>query len=524
MNKALVLIFSLSLSTSVLAQQSQTVLSDFTKVKSQTEAYHQQLNALEWKNPSPGIDDLGLDVAALKNLVGDRIVLMMHPPRDIDVPYYGSMIRWHNARFVSAVTEVPMGAAALRQMIIDHDQQDGWKKIEPFVRSTEVLYKSKAEGEPEQVGLEYKIRANISIIRVNGTFHVRNTYEDSQSAHHSITSLFLHADIGVSLGVVPILPKAVLSPLALANVRRWEFVEIDKDRSLVVITDWAEVLNNTPLSKQMSQYDEGSTLGGLSDEELVGPYPGVAVNMYNFKHTILKALGTQKAQAEITRATVPDFIHQLSRADIEKVLPNGPVVFMHPTQVVTADYGDFPMHFVTAVYGVKANVDELRGLSSQMNHYADFIPQLESSKLVKGNFDMPDFDQPQAAREHPELDLSLNLGRKSKLLSSFKLEYRIRYIWERANRLYFEGIGGDIETVQGAIEWLPGSLKSKEPQSLLFYTVASDLGPKPKFPLNLSQKIPGADVASGVMISAMFVGRQGPWVEMKLEKSLIKEE
>lgn len=493
----------------------QEILAQFSKSKPKDENYNNVLNQLAWKNPAPSVKDLKLSNEELKQLVGDRIVLMMHEPQTIDVPYYGEMVRWHNARFVSAVTIMPLSADKLRQFIIDYDQKDGWKDVEPFVRGTDVLYKDKLN----QIGLQYRIQGKLSIIRVNGNIYARNRYEENGD----ISSLFLTGDIGVSLGLIPIIPKAVLSPLTMANVRRWEFIPIDENTSLVSITDWAEVMNDTHLSKHMSQYDDNAQkLGELSDEDLVGPFPGVAVNLYNFKNTVIQALGfdnneitgqSQQKQTVLAKGVIPDFIHTLPKAALEKVLAHGPVVFMHPKQDIDTLYGGYPLHFVTAAYPVKANFEDTRRYSVQMDHYADYVPQLESSKLVAGSFDVPDFSQPLFDIPSADVDLLMSLGKRIKFISSFDIQYRLRYQWQRFDRLTFEAIGGEIETVLGALEWLPGSTEAK---SILFYTSASDLGPNPKFPLSLSQKIPGADVASGVIISTMAAGRQGPWVERQL--------
>ncbi len=222
----------------------QEELNTFSKNNSRTEDYNIDLNELAWRNPAPGIHDLGLGIDELRSLVGNRIVLMMHQPKTIDVPYYGKMIRWHNARFVTALTEIPVSADELRKLIIENDQKDGWKKVEPMVRETNVLYRDSQD----QIGLRYRIQGKISIIRINGDLYARNRYEPNGD----ISSLFLYGDMGVSLGVVPIVPKAVLSPLSMANVRRWEFIPVDKNRSLVAVTDWAEVMNDTDLSRHMS--------------------------------------------------------------------------------------------------------------------------------------------------------------------------------------------------------------------------------------------------------------------------------
>lgn len=508
-------------------QARQEILSQFSKHKPKDEKYNQDLNQLNWINPAPSINDLKLSKEELIQLVGDRIVLMMHAPQTIDVPYYGEMVRWYDSRFVSAVTIIPLSAAKLRQLIIDNDQKNGWKDVEPFVRETEVLYQDAFN----QIGLNYKIQGKLSIIRVNGNIYSRNRYEEN----NDISSLFLTGDIGVSLGAIPIIPKAVLSPLTMANVRRWEFMAIDEHSSLVVITDWAEVMNDTHLSKRMSQYDEsGPKLGGLSDEDLVGPFPGVAVNMYNFKNTVKQSLRLQQTEnssqtnavqteeeKKLTKGVVPDFIHTLPKAALEKVLVNGPVVFMHPKQTIDTDYGGYPLHFVSAAYPVKAKFDDVRRYSAQMNYYADYVPQLDSSTLVKGTFAIPDFSKAIEDIPSAEVDLKMSLGKRMKFISSFEIEYRLRYQWQRKDRLSFDAIGGEIETVLGAVEWLPSS---QSDQSILFYTSASDLGPNPKFPLSLSQKIPGADVASGVIISTMAAGRQGPWVELQLLEEKQKRE
>lgn len=504
----------------VVAPASQESMGDFTKHNSKGATYNEDLNKLTWTNPSLGFKDLGLDLTDIQSLVGDRIVLFMHKPKTIEVPYYGEMVRWHNARFVSAVTEVPVSAEKLRELIIKNDQENGWKDVEPFVRSTKVVYSD----DQNQVGLHYKIQGKLSIIRVNGNIYARNRYEENGD----ISSLFLMGDIGVALGFVPIIPKAVLSPLAVANVRRWEFIPISENRSLVAITDWAEVMNDSPLSKRMSQYEENSgKYAGLSDEDLVGPFPGVAVNMYNFKHAVMRQLvagsaqdeserelGRSPVEAEIeqVKGEVPDFIGTLPKSALKKALSVGPVVFVHPKQKISTDYGGYPLHFVTTAYPVNAKFEDLRRYSARMNHYADYVPQLSSSTLEKGTFDIPDFTAPISEIPDAEVAMKMSLGRRAKFISSFNIEYLMRYFWQRPDRLSFEAIGGEIETVQGAVEWLATS----EEESILFYTSASDLGPNPKFPLSLTQKIPGADIASGVIVSTMAAGRQGPWVESQI--------
>lgn len=500
-------------------EQSQETLSTFSKSKPQKEDYSTQLDQMNWINPSPSYKDLDIDIKDLETIVADRIVLMVHPRHDIEVPSFGKMIRWNNARYVTAITEFPMSAKAARQLIIDNDNKNGWSKVEPFVKKTKVLH-----GDPSKaVGLHYKIKANISIINVHGNFYARNTYEENSD----ITSLFLNADIGVSLGFIPIIPKAVLSPLEIANARRWEFIEIDDNRSFLAITDWSEVLDGTALSRRMTQYHKDSPDDGmenkLSDEELVGPYPGVAMNMYNFKKAVLNQLAnteisdTAKTEKKILKGKVPDIAATLPKKIIERLTEEGPVIFMHPVQNIHTDYGGYPLHFVTAVNSVNASFEDARRFGAQMHRYSEYVPQLDSSKLVGGTYEIPDFTSSNPDLTGPKVQLQLLLGKRVKVISAFKIDYWLDYFWENENRLGFEVVKGEIETIQGAVEWLP---TEREDRSLLLYTVATDLGPKPKFPLSLSQKIPGSDISSGVIVTTMAVGRQGPWIEyqLKLEK------
>lgn len=487
----------------------QEILSRFSSAKPLSEEYNDDLVKTEWRNPAPSYKHLGLSDEELIDLVGDRIMVTLHEPITIDVPYYGEMVRWTDARFSTAFTEMPMSAKDARAKIIENDLTNGWSDYIPFVESAEVIHKSE-----KHIAMRYKVEAKVLFVKAK----VEGVYKDILEDDGSISSTYLYgsAQIFTRRGNIPLMPKALLSPLPMSNVRRWEFIPITEKRSLVVLTDWAEVSNKSGLSKRMTMYSKEMQQKDISDEDLAGPYPFPAMGLYALKTVLLKQ--TKQVPESQTRvrekADVPNLSASINKAALEKLIrPFSPVVFVHPPQTVAVEYGNIPFNFVTAVNKVKGDVEGVRKFGSQAQRTDEYVKQLRFSKLDGGSIELPDFSDEQSDMEGPRVHLQIKFGKGIPGLTTFKINYWVKHFWENENRLNFVADGGDVAEIFGALDWVPAN---EENTSLLFATSTSDTGPDAKFPLSIMKLVPGADVFSGIMSNVLGVGRQTPWIEEQI--------
>ena len=89
------------------------------------------------------------------------------------------------------------------------------------------------------------------------------------------------------------------------------------------------------------------------------------------------------------------------------------------------------------------------------------------------------------------------------------MDYTTSNIWPNNNTLCFEGIGGDIDPLHGAWEWID----LKRDKTLLIFTSALHIGDQASWLLKLANNIPNINILCGIYMGVLVVEKQSHWLE-----------
>lgn len=491
-------------------------LETFSEAKPNKPKYLYDLQKTAWKNPSMTYQDLGLSKNELIALVGDGVVVLTQKLDRFKVPYRGRFLEWQNGFFSTTIMQVPLSAKAMRETIMRNDRQNQWKDYFPNLLKTAVMVEA---GRDLMLREKYKIE--ISFFDINSESYSVTRLEDNGD----ITFLSLTGGGSVKIGLVPIVPKALLSPTRSASIGRWQFVDISESKSLLVRTSWSEVVENKKMEAFLKEYegpvvDTNDIANNTPNNdahkksnkdfksELYTLNTGFGPVFFDFRSKLKTKLGLQDEGSPSlpisTLANSPSVFNQLSPY-AKRLSPLGPIYFIHPAKADNTKQTHDSLFYVTAMTIVRGKPAEVKSLSSQIDSTVAYVEVLDKSDKTPVND--KDF----------QIDFSATLAKNGvPFVPKFKMGSIVNYEWQNESCLAFEAVSGDVAKLKGQIEWQALDVRDKD-QTLMSVTAAFNFGAKPKFPFNFIKDIAGAQAAGNLLASGGILLAQRQWIEWSLD-------
>lgn len=406
----------------------------------------------DWRNPTPTLAESGIESGALARLAGDRLLMFSLPPRDIDAPVRDTLRHYGNVTFRGSAVVVPASAEKIRARLLDFAN---YTSLIPNTTRAQVLQQTDTRTQ-----VEYVHTFHLSMM----TMHTRLKLQHVREADGSLSAWLMDGD-------------------ADAAVSRWEIIPLEKNRSLIVYLNWADIAS-TNLVLQM-------LLKAQPDLALAAPYGAAFVAMDAIRGAFTP-LSSAPAGACPETPDVPPFPRAQEHPLLASLAGHGPVALVDAGQWLSRDGETYRQRFVAVGINVDAPLAQAFQDSTRFERYPEFLPLvLKATNKGKG--------------EQLSVDWNYGIGLG---FFSMGVQYRLGYIQPGPTTLRFRREAGDIAWIDGEWDWQ--ALDKR--RCLGAMTIGYRIGPNPPLVLRFARHLPHHDILGGLYIGLTSMQRLRDWL------------
>lgn len=409
---------------------------------------------INWQDTMPSaIKPFQGSTAQLAELVGNDIMIYSHPAQSLAVPSKKGTLNYNNVRFSSAAVIVPAKPEQVKQLL---SQYSGYAGLFPTLTKATTLEKS---GNLTQMKYRIQVPVPIPILSFNEEVVMQH-----QVNANSIQTLIIDSPIQYGMG-------------------KFEWFPVDSNHTLVTLTQWGDL--DKPKGFLVS-----TILKAIPEVK-----QGIPQSVDTFVLETLKRKLTPYSRP-ITQAPRQLPYKKLDQGDIQLVQQinarsGSPVMFVHRPVNMPYSSGNKnraePLQFVTTYATLKAPLARSTQVLSSPANYKNMFRQVSKVELKP---------LPNAQGTDAAVTVKVGLG-----VISIPFRINLRYINEAPNRLYYQANGGDIEYMQGQMQF--NSLPNQ--QTFLSMTSAGKIGENAPFLLKIGNSLPYADLLPTVGGAPVFI-------------------
>lgn len=421
------------------------------------------LEGLQWDSPIPRFRELGIEPVSLHQLAEQKIVVLAHPERSLNVSLGGDRKSFDKARIVSAMTVIDAPVDKVKAVVSDYKN---YTNVMPRTEKATIIKTFE-----KHQWVEYLLVFKLPAWAIKIKYLFRYTQEDN-------------GDISVQL----------LDGGGEAGAGRWEFIPLSGNKTLLVFSNWNDFEN--------SGFFFRAVIKSQADFKTIVPVVSTTIAVEAIKKQFAQTSLPHIPQVQNRVAPnskkklpkVPDY-NESEEAAMSALANFGMVFVLHPAAEFSAANKPVKVEYVSVIKKVNAGKSDISKLVTNFDGYSDLISQIENIGYRKTNKGF-------------ETDWYLKLKLGPLVLP---MQYSMDYVWLNEDCLYFYLTEGDLESIYGVLKW--NSLGSEGLPSLFRYTLAVSVGDNLPLALKILNKIPRQSLLSGIFMGTVLVENQSRWLE-----------
>ncbi|XID74663.1 SRPBCC family protein [Alkanindiges sp. WGS2144] len=409
---------------------------------------------IPWQDNTPSaLTPFSGNKALLARLVERDIMIYGHPAQAVTIPGKKGVQHYNNARFSSAAIIVPAKPEQIRQVL---SQYSNYASLFPtLTKATEL----------ERNGTITQMRYHIHVpVPIPALSFNEDVIMQHQISDNSIQTLIVDSPIQYGIG-------------------KFEWFALDNNHTLVTLTQWGDL--DKPKGFLVS-----TILKALPEVK-----QGIPQSVDTF---VLETLKRKFAPDGKLPTQGPRQLpyKKLSASDMQLVQQlnaraSSPVMFVHrPVNMPYSNRAE-PLQFVTTFATLKAPPAYSAQVLSAPTNYKNIFSQV--SKVESKT--LPD-------QQGTESTVTVKVG-LGVIAIPFKLN--LRYFNVGNNRYYYQANGGDIEYMQGQMQFSALASPQTSQQSFLSMTSAGKIGDNAPFLLKIGKSLPYSDLLPTVGGAPVFI-------------------
>ena len=395
--------------------------------------------------------------ALAAELIGQETLIYGQVPQSIRIPYAKGAANYNQVRFNSAAVVLPVPEAQIKQTLSRYQQYVG---LFPTLTKATLLEQS---GNISQMKYHIQVPIPLPILRFN-----EDVVMQHQLADHSMSTLIIDSPIQYGVG-------------------KFEWFALDDSHTLVTLTQWGDLdkpkgfLVSTVL-KALPEAKQGIPQGfnTFVFESLIKRYaPDKNLPLYTPRQLPQKALSAAQLQ----------LVQQINTQS------GSPVMFIYRPVKLPYRHGNETMQFVSTYATLNAPLEKASTLLSTPQSYQKIFRQVSKVET-----------KPLADKTGVEAAITFKIG-----LGVISIPYRInlRYFQEPMNSVIYQANGGDIEFMQGRMQF---ETLGKQ-QTRLIMTSSAKIGDNAPFLLKLSKALPYADLLPSVGGAPVLISKTNEYLK-----------
>jgi ribosome-associated toxin RatA of RatAB toxin-antitoxin module len=401
----------------------------------------------------------------LVQLAEKEQVIIFHPSKKKSLPIGDGKVQEFDVRFVTTISVINVPVQRVREVVTDFVN---YEEFMPQTESSKIISKTK-----DHVLHEANLSVKVPLIHIAFRF----TLDYYMAPNSDITWSRVKGDIK-------------------GNVGRYEFIALTPNRTMLILTYWAELQGIGFLMRLLlrMQPDLEMAIPISSGSLIVNAIKKRCEMTANPKMPDPKNLPWNPDIPLMTHTNLPiDTLQLLSRI--------GTLIFVHPPQwIKSSNNQPVTVRFITAAARMQGPLRAVKPLVTNFKRYPEFMYQIQYAKQ-KMTYD------------GMLVDWRLQFGLA---FISFNVDFVLDYEWKHNNILTYHCKSGDIEKSYGCWEWLAMS----DNQTMTFFTTAIPMDANVPFILKFTKLVPNSQVVMGVSSTVVAIEKMTPWVEDQVLESI----
>ena len=415
-----------------------------------------------WQDYTPSsLQPFNGSAAQLAQLAGSDIMIYSHPLREVSIPSKKGTLRYKNARFTTAAVVLSARPEQVKQLL---SQYSNYSNLFPtLTKATEI----ERQGNISQMKYHIHVPVPIPILSFN-----EDVVMQHQLLSNSIQTLIVDAPIQYGMG-------------------KFEWHAIDSNHTLVTLTQWGDL--DKPKGFLVS-----TILKALPEVK-----QGIPQSVDTFVLETLKRkfdpMGKLPIQGPRQIPTKKLTIAETALVQKLNYQGGNPVMFVHrPVNMPYSNRAE-ALQFVTTFATLNAPLARSAEVLTTPANYKNMFKQVSKvdSKPI-----------PNQNGTDTTITVKVGLG-----VIAIPFRLKLNYFNEGQNRYYYQANGGDIEYMQGQMNFsaLPNTKSGQ--QTLLSMTSASKIGDNAPFLLKIGKSLPYADLLPTVGGAPVFIYKANQYLQ-----------
>lgn len=388
------------------------------------------------------------NAAQLARLVDNDIMVYSHPSQSLNLASKKGTLHYNNVRFSSAAIIVPAKPEQVKQLL---SQYSGYAGLFPTLTKATLLEQS---GNITQMKYRIHVPVPIPVLSFN-----EDVVMQHQISGNSIQTLIVDSPIQYGTG-------------------KFEWFPIDSNHTLVTLTQWGDL--DKPKGFLVS-----TILKAIPEIK-----QGIPQSVDTFVLETLKRkfspdgkLPTQGPRQLPYKKLQQDEIQLVQQLNARS---GNPVMFIHrPVNMPYSNRAE-SLQFVSTYATLKAPAARSTQVLGSPANFKNMFRQVSKVQVKP------------LSKQASEAEVTVKVG-----LGVIAIPFRInlRYYNEPQNKLYYQANGGDIEYMQGQMQFSPLSNQ----QTFLSMTSAGKIGDNAPFLLKIGKSLPYSDLLPTVGGAPVFI-------------------
>ncbi|ETR72799.1 MAG: hypothetical protein OMM_01441 [Candidatus Magnetoglobus multicellularis str. Araruama] len=412
----------------------------------------------------PRFQDNHIPISELIRFAQNEQLIVLHPHQELLLPIGNGKKKKFDVRFVTTISLIDAPIQRVRSVITDFIN---YHEFMPQTESSKLISQTK-----DHVVHDVKLSVKVPLIHIGFRF----TLDYFMAPNGDITWSRVKGDIQ-------------------GNVGRYELIAVSPNRTMLILTYWAELQGIGFLMRLLLRMQPDLALAiPISSGSLIVDAIKKRSEMTSKTLSYPKNLPWHPNIPLMTNAKLPvETLQLLSRI--------GTLIFVHPPQWIrSTDNPPVAIRFVTAAARMQGPLKAVKPLVTTFSRYPEFMYQVKYAKQ-------------QMTYDGMLVDWRLGFGFA---IFRFNLDFMLDYEWKSNTILTYHCKSGDIEKSYGAWEWI----RLSDNQTMTFFTTAVPIDANVPFILQFTRMVPNSQVVMGASSTVVTIEKMTPWVESQVLEAM----
>jgi hypothetical protein len=275
------------------------------------------------------------------------------------------------------------------------------------------------------------------------------------------------------------------------SVARWQIIALDKQRTLLLQTSWADIGSVSWLMRLV--------FAAQPDMNRLSPLAAAALTLQSLKERIEKKHFSRNKRLYATKRLFPDNTHYLTTLSLPQkdalnaLTKLGSVNMISSAIQFNHQRNSFTLQPILSAVSVPQDYKELKQRATNIKEYPKHMRTIHDIEDVLDD----------ALNHQSQWSLGFNFA-----IFTFDIDFGIKGLWNKDQTQFtFASTQGDFEPLIGRINWYPNSV-SDDKSTLVTMALAHNISDDAGYILNAIKHIPYSQMFAGLYVGTLLIEGQ----------------